>query len=389
MNKKLKIGVVAPSSQVRDQLRRAVETRNLGSVAMESAEYGTVSNASLVDQFQKVAPDIVFVDAQDPDRMLVTISLAQEALPNSWILVTSDDDDSNLILSTVRAGAREFLINPVSPADLSDAVERYFIEMRRQGVAVERGKIYSITSTKGGAGSTSLAVNLAAAISGLPETKVALVDLDRPFGDTSTYLNLAAKFTVADALSADSRLDSVLLESYMSRSNGFDVLPAPQEFQTGDVPDLKAIQKTLEVFAATYTHTLVDLPAACNYHELNLFSEQSQEFIVVLTPELTAVSRTHRLLRVLERCGGIDTVRLVLNRATKNDEITKREIEKTLEMPVYFNLPNDYRASIEALNIGKPALLLNHSGLASGYTQLAKNLTGISTKRKGLLGLFS
>jgi Flp pilus assembly CpaE family ATPase len=89
------------------------------------------------------------------------------------------------------------------------------------------GALYCVTSAKGGAGATSVTLNLATALSELPETRVAVLDLNSPVGDAAAYLNLSPRFTASDAMEAAGRLDGVLLESYMSRSNGLAVLPGP------------------------------------------------------------------------------------------------------------------------------------------------------------------
>ena len=86
-----------------------------------------------------------------------------------------------------------------------------------------------------------------------------------------------------------------------------------------------------------------------------------------------------------------EKLQLVLNRSSRSDEITESEIEKALRHPVYWQLPNDYRACINAINAGRPVVTGNHSALAGRYQDLASRLSGISPpeKRGGLRRLFS
>jgi Flp pilus assembly CpaE family ATPase len=97
-----------------------------------------------------------------------------------------------------------------------------------------------------------------------------------------------------------------------------------------------------------------------------------------MTPELPAVWRTHRLVTMLASSGCGDRLRLVLNRDNSRDEITEKEITRALNYPIFFRLPNNYSAAIQAINKGKPIVDVNHSSLAASYRRLAQALTGVA-----------
>jgi MinD-like ATPase involved in chromosome partitioning or flagellar assembly len=65
----------------------------------------------------------------------------------------------------------------------------------------------------------------------------------------------------------------------------------------------------------------------------------------------------------------------VVNRVSKKDRITADEIEKTLNYPITFVIPNNYPAVIDAINTGIP--LVNHqtdSNVAKSITELANDI---------------
>jgi pilus assembly protein CpaE len=116
----------------------------------------------------------------------------------------------------------------------------------------------------------------------------------------------------------------------------------------------------------------------------------STRVLVVLTPELPALWRTQRLFSFLQGACGAEKLRVILNRSRRSDEITDREIEKTLRHPVYWQLPNDYQSCIKAINSGRPLVTANHSDLARGYKELARRVSGIALpEKRGLRRLFS
>src|SRR5690606_31137217 len=111
-------------------------------------------------------------------------------ISQAWLLLILQAHNPDLIIQAVRAGSREFLTRPVSAEHLKQAFGRYAEERQRTTHERRTGRIYTVTSGKGGSGATFVAVNLAAAIADLPETSVNLIDLNTPVGDAAAYLNL-------------------------------------------------------------------------------------------------------------------------------------------------------------------------------------------------------
>ena len=160
-----------------------------------------------------------------------------------------------------------------------------------------RGKIFAVTSAKGGAGATSVAVNLATTLASTVKTRVAILDLNSPVGDAASYLNLKPQFSLSDALASAPRLDSVLLETFMTKSGGVSLLPGPKQSKSGGSP--AALAKLLRVVSGTYGHTFIDLPSSLEQEMLQIVTDASEAVLVVMTPELPAIWRTHRLISTI------------------------------------------------------------------------------------------
>jgi pilus assembly protein CpaE len=390
-SEQLSIGILAPSAETRELLRLQVNAVGLGSVEIEADQYCANYGDRATRRFVDIRPDIVIIDMQNPQAGLQSLNVLHAALPEAWLFVSSEANDPALIIESMRAGAREFLPKPIPPRTLSQALNRFITDKQRHKEASGVGKIYCITSAKGGAGATSVSINLATSLADVPKARVALIDLNSSVGDAAAHLNLKPQYTLSDALASASRLDSTLLESYMSHSHGIAVLPGPKDFKPGHMPGVDALSKMLEVVARSYTYSFIDFPSSLDKEHLQLVNEISAGVVVVSVAELPALWRTERLIRFLVASGSSEKLRLVLNRAIKNDEIPDSEIEKVLKHPVYWKLPNNYKGSIRAINSGVPLVSQNHSDLARSYRELAYNLTGIplAEKRRGLFGFFS
>jgi pilus assembly protein CpaE len=292
----------------------------------------------------------------------------------------------------MRAGVREFLPSPVSEQALVQAFNRYTSDTARaahEKKRVTRGKVYCIASAKHGSGATTVAINLAATIVSRSRQSTALIDFDRPLGDVAAYLNVKPNFTVTDALAAGSRLDSVLLESYMQPSHGFHILPGFPEHSADSSLSADKMAQLLEIAQSTFEHTIVDLPTNLDEDQVKVITRCSSTILVILTPELPAIWRTERLLSYLTRLHAAEKVRIVLNRATRSDDISDADIERLLRMPLYCKLPNEYGACIRAINSGTVLESVNCKNLNKAISSLATAVAGLpeTENRRGLFGM--
>jgi pilus assembly protein CpaE len=386
--KAIVVGVLASPADVREMMTVQVGATGLAQVEVEADQYPANSGDRTVRRFAEVRPDIILVDMEHPQAALQALHVLHGALPETWLFISSSNSDPQLIIETMRAGAREFLPKPIPPRSLSQALGRYIAEKQRRQRNV--GKIYCVTAAKGGVGATQVAINLATQIAAAPGTSVSLIDFSLPMGDIAPSLNLKAQFTLLDALGSAARMDSVLLQSYMTLTNGVSVLPGPREFQESQMPGCDALARFLEVVAQTYSQTFVDLASTLDPEYVRLIAGLAARVVVVSTPELPALWRTERLLRFFSSAGLGDKLRLVINRSRKRDEVTDAEISRALKHTPYWRLPNSYARSIDAINTGSPVVSSNHSDLARSYSELAHLLTEVprEEKRRGLFGLF-
>ena len=389
---KTKVGIVAPSVKTRARLREVASSISLAEVSLEVDQYCLGKEQESTRRVLEVRPDIVLVDLEDFQAAIQTLQTLRSTLPESWLVVSSERNEPQLIIETMQAGAREFLTHPITTEQISQALERYMADKQRNQEPKKAGAIYCVTAAKGGTGATSVAINLATAVAKGEQNKVALIDLDSPIGDAAAYLDVKPKFTVFDTLAASSRLDSLLLQTFAEKCHGFSILPGPKEFLPGQMPDVEALSVMFEVVRQAYTHTFVDLPTSLNEEHLRVVIELSQAVVVVLTPELPAIWRTDRLLRFLVGSVGSEKVHMVLNRSVNgSDEIKNGEIEKTVNQPIFWSLPDDYCASREAVKLGKPLVSMNNSQLAHSYQELAYRLTGTvrPKKQRRFSGIFN
>ncbi len=379
---KITAGLLIPTPESLEQVRILAEASGSISVEIESVQYFNKPTDQSAREFIHAHPEIILVDIEDTQSGISSIETLHTALPEAHILAISKKADPKLIIQAVRAGAREFLQEPIQPRSFSQAIDRYLAEKQRMLENRKEGKIYCFMAGKEGTGVTSIAINIASAFAAMPGNRVALLDLDSPVGDAAIYLNLAPQHKIQDIFGAGARLDSLLLESCMSQADEFCLLPAPKEWGRQKTIGVETLTKLLKVAAQTYTHTIIDLPRSLSAEQLQAVAKATELLVVVLNPDLSSISRTGLLLRNLSSCEIPDKIRLVINRSHDSDEIDSSLIEKALHHPIFCSIPDNHRDSMKAMMAGKPLAANGRSELGQGYHKLARQLAGIPESKK-------
>ncbi len=381
---KLSAGIIAPSPEIHTSLARLVDETQLASVSVAVKDYCATEDDQPTRRFIEMRPDIVLVDMQNHRAGLRALCTIRSVLPETWLCAIAETGDPRLIIETMQAGARDFLPKPVSPERLRQVFSRYLDEKLRGRIDNRpRGKVYSVTSAKGGTGATFVTVNFALTLAEVPQRSVAVLDLNDPAGDAASYLNVKPRFLISDAIAAGSRLDSETLRGLMTTEGNVSLLSGPEEFRNVSTAQRGSLAGLLRVASDTYSDTIIDLPSDMEPGHLQLVTNASTLVLVVLTPEFSSIGRTHRFVNFLESIGCNEKVRLILNRHDSRDYISEREITRILNRTICGRLPNDYGAAYKAITRGRTLVQSKRSGLAAAYRKLTQELTGVVVKEQG------
>ena len=312
--------------------------------------------------------------------------VAELAAAGARVIVAGPNKDPDLILQSIRAGARDF----VTGSD-QDEIRRV---VREQAKPVEdsgpRGTAITLFPTRGGVGATSLATNLAGAMQRRGD-RVCLLDFDLHLGDVLSFLDLPGTYSITDVLTNMGRLDKDLLDaSVMRHPSGVRVLAQSGKVEEADQVRGGDIPALLAFLRKHYDRVVVD--GVRGFDELSLaILDASQKVLMVLTQDVPAVRNTKRCLDLFRRLGYGDTkVQLVLNRYQKDSKITPEVIADTVGLPVTHTLSNDFASAIESINRG---LLLYdvapRSRLTKDIEALAPLLAGAPLMGQRRSGFFS
>lgn len=237
------------------------------------------------------------------------------------------------------------------------------------------GRVISVFSSKGGAGKTTIAVNLAVALGQRVHDPIVLVDMDLAFGDVVAMLGRNPHVTIHDLLSTS--LDGTTIQKALIEvATNVWVLPAP--LRPEDAEDIQAdhIVKILTALKERFSYIVIDM--APGYDELNVTAlDMSDTILTVCTPDvvtLRTIGQAIQLFREGFRYAP-DKIRLILNRSGSHTGIERQDIEAILKSPVIYELPSDGALPVRAANDGVPLVLkFPSSNLAKAFSRVANTL---------------
>jgi pilus assembly protein CpaE len=277
------------------------------------------------------------------------------------VFLTAGEYDTEVLMRLMRQGVREFFPQPVSQEEVRMALWRF--KARREGRLGQRGskqgRIINVFGAKGGVGTTSVAVNLAAACLGHKAgASVALMDMNLPFGEAQLFLDIAPKYHWGEVLGNISRLDATYLMSVMSRhASGLALLAPPSRLDDLQMATPENISSLLTLMRQVFDTVVIDLGMYLDEITLKVM-DISDAIVLVSVQNLPCLANVRRFLDNIRQAqaGLEEKLKIVVNRHLGESELTVEDMENALGLPVYWRIPNDYKTTLAAINQGKTLL---------------------------------
>lgn len=343
-----------------DAVRQSV-VRSRGMFAGGLDSYSRYNSDPLVLQNLERAEVPVWVIGFDRDRAaaIAACDAIQHAMHGrASLIAVSESTDAALILEAMRAGCSEYLTPPVAVDQVGEAMERLRTRLNTRKIVAAKavGRILAVLGARGGAGATTLAVHLASFLARQYNKRVLLLDEHRRFGHVSLYLGEhEAKHHFYELVRNIDRLDESLLQGFvLHHSAALDLLPSPDSFDDSADVSLNDVQRAIRFLGHNYEFVVIDCPHGV--HNLSLATvECCDELYLVATPDVPALRDLSRCLDNFRQSNvSPEKVRVVINRHSSDGALGLEQIEKAIQQPIAFTIPNASVDLIRAMNTGSP-----------------------------------
>ena len=237
--------------------------------------------------------------------------------------------------------------------------------------------IVSYLGTKGGTGTTTMAVNGAADIRRITNRSTVIVDLKHGPGDVALFLGLRPRHSVLTALDKLAWIDPLMLSRYVVEHDcGLHVLAAGDDFNRPAPREADAVEQTVRALNAVYDYVILDVGTSLTMPAAGAL-QLSDAILMVANPDVPCLRNLQRLIDAVKTAGvPRERLQIILNRASEFGVLSTGQIERVLGFNISFSVNSDYRTVASAVNSGVPVSMLRESEINSQIEAIARAIAG-------------
>ncbi|ESW70402.1 CpaE family protein [Mesorhizobium sp. M1148] len=388
---RISIQAFCETEGVAHPVERAGEDRRMAKAHLK-VHMGGIATA--IEFYQSApTPNLILLESRsEPKQLLEQLAqLSEYCDPSSKVVVIGHYNDVGLYRELIRFGISEYVIAPVSMADIVSVVSSIFVDPEAEPI----GRSIAFVGAKGGVGSSTIAHNVAWAMSSLFKSEVVVADLDLAFGTANINFDQDPAQGIAEAVFSPERVDEVYLDRLLAQcAEHLSLLAAPSTLERVYDFDPDAFTQLIDTAQRSVPLLVLDVPHIWTGWTKNTLIK-ADEIVITATPELANLRNTKNLVDMLTRLRPNDPPpKLIINQAgvPKRPEISASDFAEPLSLTPMSVIAFDPLLFGNAANNGRMLGEMDPKSPVVGMiNEIAHVLTGRSEikarKKAGLGGL--
>jgi pilus assembly protein CpaE len=376
---RLEIHVFTDGSDARTAVEGALRDRRLSKI--RASYFGGDLAAAARKYETESSPDLLIVETHETSSAMFEQlqRLSEVCRTETNLILAGIHNDVALYRHLIRNGVHEYVPLPADPTLLADAI----LALRGDATDTPQGRLLAFIGASGGAGSSTVAGNVAWQLGHIYRSEVALADLDLPFGTLGLDVNRESPQSAAQALAQAERLDDQMLERFLVKyDDNLALLTSAADCMAVSDTDIADLDRLLEGLRRSASWVVVDLPRSWSGWTRHVL-DAADEIVITAVPTLASLRNARAAADALNGGRQHDTpVRLVLNRvgASPKTEVSAKDFAATFGASPMARLPNDPAAFAEATMRGH---ILSERARAPRLTEpLRKLAVAVSGRRE-------
>ncbi|RWA77372.1 MAG: CtpF protein [Mesorhizobium sp.] len=386
---RISIQAFCETEGVANPIERAGEDRRMAKAHLK-VHMGGIATA--IEFYQSApTPNLILLESRsEPKQLLEQLTqLAEYCDPSSKVVVIGHYNDVGLYRELIRSGISEYVIAPVSMTDIVSVVSSIFVDPESDPI----GRSIAFIGAKGGVGSSTIAHNVAWAMSSLFKSEVVVADLDLAFGTANINFDQDPAQGIAEAVFSPERVDEVYLDRLLAQcAEHLSLLAAPSTLERVYDFDPDAFSQVIETAQRSAPLLVLDLPHIWSGWAKSTLIK-ADEIVITATPELANLRNTKNMVDMLKRLRPNDPPpKLIINQAgvPKRPEIAASDFSEPLGITPMAVINFEPLLFGNAANNGRMLGEMDaKSPVVGTINEIAHVLTGrseIKTKKKAGLG---
>ena len=349
--------------------------RNLLSVQAQVKLLEVLSDGSkVVEASQQLRPDVVLVDLLLQGKMKgpqLIEKLRDSGLDIPVVVLTVPQHP---LARDPERGVDAVLTLPFSGFELVNTLAHVLRDRQAQSAGACR--VVSVFSPKGGVGKTTIAFNLAVALSQLGAS-TALIDGSLQYGDLRALLKVPSDVPSILDLPTDRVQESDLREVMWRDPAGIDILLAPPRVEMAEMVTPRDVEKTVSLLRRLYHAVVIDTPSVLSEITLG-FLDASDVIVSIVTYDSTTIHNTIAVSEAFASIGySSEKVHYLVNRSDSSGGISREEMVRALGRKPEFEVVSDGRLVVQANNEGMPFVVSSPDAAVSrDVRRIATTLLG-------------
>jgi pilus assembly protein CpaE len=365
------------------------EDRRLAKVHV-SVHMGGIE-AAVAHYQQSPTPNLIIIECNLPrDHIIAELDrLSESCDPGTKVIVMGHVNDVVLYRDLLKRGVSEYLVEPVPPLALMEAISNIYNNPETEPV----GHVYAFVGSKGGVGSSTICHNVAWTLSDTIKANVVIADFDLAFGTTGLDFNQDPVQGIADALSSPDRLDEVLLDRLLTKcSEHLSIFAAPVVLDRDYDMSPEGCDQVIDVVRQNVPYLAVDLPHTWTTWTKSILL-QADEVVITATPDLANLRNAKNIVDLMQQSRRNDSKPyLVMNMVNmpKRPEVSVKEFEAALNLKATSVIEFDSEGFGQAANNGQMIEEVNAKAKATAaFREIAMAIThrrevGATNKKSSL-----
>ena len=302
---------------------------------------------------------LIFELGNDTDKEFQHIQSLLNSEAAAEVFLISENSEPAVLMQAIKTGTKEFFTLPLIEEEVKQALKELKKKIKKdnRNNSPEIGQIITVFGSKGGIGTTTVAVNLAVNLVGKKSVQsVALIDMNMMFGEIPLFLEIKPGYNWGEIVKNISRLDSAFLMDTLSKhSSGVHILSSPGSLNGSASIAPEMMGHLIGFMQKLFDFVIIDAGQSANEISLKIL-EMSDNILLMSLLSLPCLSNTNKLLESISDLGFLpeERIRVVINRYLTQSEISLHDAEESIHKKIFWTIPNDYSTTMSAINNGKP-----------------------------------